>query len=201
MISVDCLKRFNDTLINSNIKINNIIDDKIIIKHPFYLDDIENEKYLINKFYDLKQVIKIDENINFKLNNFELITVRNLLVINFNINDQFQYFNNQIIRCYDEYRKVLTPIEYKKDIKRFGKLNKIQTYYYQIWGYPYLFEDNSFYIKLVNVLDLDNHTVSELKNAFLMELNKIKSFKIEKIALFKQDKDSENLKQLLYLDL
>ena len=173
----------------------------IQIKSPFYMDNLENEKNLILSISDIKNEIKIPTDLSFKKLEYDFKNYNGAFIVEFKKNPHFEFFINQIVRRFDEFRKVLSPSEYQKDITRFGKLTERQIINYQIWGDPYLFQDSKYYISLLTFDDFQKnnqiHLTKNLKKAF-QNLNYID---FEKISLVKQIAEGHNFQEIHTMQL
>ena len=91
--------------------------------------------------------------IKFKKLEYNFKNLNGALILDFKKNLHFEFFINQIVRRFDEFRKVLSPSDYQKDINQFGELTDRQIINYQIWGDPYLFQDSKYYISFATFDD------------------------------------------------
>ena len=173
----------------------------IQIKSPFYIDNLENEKNLILSISDIKKEIKIPTDLSFKKLEYDFKNYNGAFIVEFKKNPHFEFFINQIVRRFDEFRKVLSPSEYQKDITRFGELTERQIINYQIWGDPYLFKDSKYYISLLIFNDFQKnnqiYSTKNLKKAF-QNLNCID---FEKISLVKQIGEDHNFQEINSMQL
>ena len=65
-----------------------------------------------------KRPFKIEKKI-FYNNPLKLIKENNYLILELKVDEAFKYFSSQVVRRFDEFRKVLSPSDYKKDLSRF----------------------------------------------------------------------------------
>ena len=203
-------KSFTETIFNfynENIEFkynyNSIIKNglKLKIKSFFYIDHLNNEKKLISSFLNLKNEIFFSPNINFKKITYEIKFSNGNIILELKKNIDFDFFSKQVLRRYDEFRKVLTPSDYSIDIKRFGKLNENQTLYYQIWGYPYLFEEGKHCINILNSLKDDNENSKFLMSTLANKLKNFDTLDLSKIIICKQNIKDKVLHEIASIEL
>ena len=144
------------------------------VKAPFYLSHIYSEKELINSFNDY---FLSNQNKSYKdeFNVLGLKKIQNVLALEMNTNEKFNFLCNDIMRYFDLFRKTLNQQEIQKDLKRFKNLSSLEMEYYFIWGYPYLFELSNHHISL---LDITKEIIFD---------NSIKSLNYSNFSLMKQD--------------
>ncbi|MDC0861319.1 DUF1045 domain-containing protein [Alphaproteobacteria bacterium] len=201
---------FRQTVLNFYKENNNLKNDfeslakhglNIVIKSPFYIDHLDNEKKLISSFLNLKKEIIIPNTIKFNKLSYNIIIHRNYLRLKLNKNNSFDFFSYQVLRRYDEFRKVLNPDDYQKDISRFGKLTEQQIINYQIWGYPYLFDEYSYHISIIKFLGKDQKSLKKLSFNFNNILQNYSVLNLSKIAIGKQSRENEAFDTLVSIDL
>jgi hypothetical protein len=90
------------------------------------------------------------------------------------------------MRFFDLYRKTLNSNEVLKDLSRFGDLNEKQMNYYQIWGYPFMFDEGKPHISII-----DSSLGFEPKH------NDFNQVRFERVSLVKQDGYLERFKTLI----
>ena len=169
--------------------INNLLLEKSIygfhstVKAPFYLSHLYSEDLLIEKFKTIDKKI-INSFLSNKYSVNKLDRFKNLLVLRFYQNNNFDFTVNSLMREFDLYRKTLNNLEIKKDIMRFNELSEKELMYYQIWGYPYYFECSFHHITLPLSQD-SNHDY----------LNSIHQVKYEKLSLMRQNSKVRILKR------
>ncbi len=173
----------------------------IVIKSPFYIDHLDNEKKLISSFLNLKKEIIIPNTIKFNKLTYTIIVHRNYLRLKLNRNNAFDFFSNQVLRRYDEFRKVLKPDDYQKDISRFDKLTEQQIINYQIWGYPYLFDEYTHHISILKFSGEDQKNLKQLSINFNNILQNYSVLNLSKIAIGKQSRENEAFDTLASIDL
>ena len=144
------------------------------VKAPFYLSHIYSEKELINSFNDY---FLSNQNKSYKdeFNVLGLKKIKNVIALEINTNEKFNFLCNDIMRHFDLFRKTLNQQEIQKDLKRFSNLSSLEMEYYFIWGYPYLFEFSNHHI-----------SVSDITKEIIFD-NSIKSLNYSNISLMKQD--------------
>ena len=139
--------------------INNLLLEKSIygfhstVKAPFYLSHLYSEDLLIEKFQTIDKKI-INSFLSNKYSVNKLDRFKNLLVLRFYQNNNFDFTVNSLMREFDLYRKTLNNLEIKKDIMRFDELSEKELMYYQIWGYPYYFECSFHHINFLFIKKL-----------------------------------------------
>jgi len=209
-ISITLEDKFIDGIINifkSNKKYfenyQSIIEKELLlnIKPPFYKTNLYDEKEIISIFLNLKNEIEITDIVNFKNISFRLEKKDHYLKIILKVDNELDYFFSQIIRRYDEFRKVLNIKQYEMDIGRFKKLTERQTMYYQIWGHPYIFEEIEHHIKLLNLNNLNNNEIISFEEKFKKMLNYFNSIDLKYIGLYKQINQKSNFKCISKLNL
>ena len=82
----------------------------IQIKSPFYIDNIENEKNLILSISRIKNEIEIPTDLSFKQLEYNLKDHNGAFIVELKKNFNFEFFINQIVRRFDEFRKVYVPV-------------------------------------------------------------------------------------------
>ena len=144
------------------------------VKAPFYLSHLYSEKELINSFEDY---FFSNQNKSYKdeFNVLGLKKIKNVIALEINTNEKFNFLCNDIMRHFDLFRKTLNQQEIQKDLKRFSNLSSLEMEYYFIWGYPYLFEFSNHHI-----------SVSDITKEIIFD-NSIKSLNYSSISLMKQD--------------
>ena len=170
--------------------INNLLLEKSIygfhstVKAPFYLSHLYSEDLLLEKFQTIDKKI-INSFLSNKYSVNKLDRFKNLLVLRFYQNNNFDFTVNSLMREFDLYRKTLNNLEIKKDIMRFDELSKKELMYYQIWGYPYYFECSFHHISL---------PLSQVSNNDY--INTIHEVKYEKLSLMRQNSINENFQEI-----
>ena len=115
--------------------INNLLLEKSIygfhstVKAPFYLSHLYSEDLLIEKFQTIDKKI-INSFLSNKYSVNKLDRFKNLLVLRFYQNNNFDFTVNSLMREFDLYRKTLNNLEIKKDIMRFNELSEKELMYY-----------------------------------------------------------------------
>ena len=144
------------------------------VKAPFYLSHLYSEKELINSF---QEYFFSNQNKSYKdeFNVLGLKKIKNVIALEINTNEKFNFLCNDIMRHFDLFRKTLNQQEIQKDLKRFTNLSTLEMEYYFIWGYPYLFEFSNHHI-----------SVSDITKEIIFD-NSIKSLNYSNISLMKQD--------------
>ena len=170
--------------------INNLLLEKSIygfhstVKAPFYLSHLYSEDLLIEKFQTIDKKI-INSFLSNKYSVNKLDRFKNLLVLRFYQNNNFDFTVNCLMREFDLYRKTLNNLEIKKDIMRFDELSEKELMYYQIWGYPYYFECSFHHISLP-LSQVSNHDY----------INIIHEVRYEKLSLMRQNSINENFQEI-----
>jgi len=170
--------------------INNLLLEKSIygfhstVKAPFYLSHLYSEDLLIEKFQTIDKKI-INSFLSNKYSVNKLDRFKNLLVLRFYQNNNFDFTVNSLMREFDLYRKTLNNLEIKKDIMRFNELSEKELMYYQIWGYPYYFECSFHHISLP-LSQTSNHDY----------INSIHEVKYEKLSLMRQNSINDNFQEI-----
>ena len=170
--------------------INNLLLEKSIygfhstVKAPFYLSHLYSEDLLIEKFQTIDKKI-INSLLSNKYSVNKLDRFKNLLVLRFYQNNNFDFTVNSLMREFDLYRKTLNNLEIKKDIMRFNELSEKELMYYQIWGYPYYFECSFHHISLP-LSQVSKHDY----------INTIHEVKYEKLSLMRQNSINENFQEI-----
>ena len=170
--------------------INNLLLEKSIygfhstVKAPFYLSHLYSEDLLLEKFQTIDKKI-INSLLSNKYSVNKLDRFKNLLVLRFYQNDNFDFTVNSLMREFDLYRKTLNNLEIKKDIMRFDELTEKELMYYQIWGYPYYFECSFHHISLP-LSQESNHDY----------INTIHEVRYEKLSLLRQNSINENFQEI-----
>ena len=170
--------------------INNFLLEKSIygfhstVKAPFYLSHLYSEDLLLEKFQTIDKKI-INSLLSNKYSVNKLDRFKNLLVLRFYQNNDFDFMINSLMRKFDLYRKTLNNLEIKKDIMRFDELSDKEFMYYQIWGYPYYFECSFHHISLP-LSQASNHDY----------INSIHEVKYEKLSLMRQNSINENFQEI-----
>ena len=173
----------------------------IQIKSPFYIDNLENEKNLILSISEIKNEIKIPTNLSFKKIEYNFKNLNGALILDFKKNLHFEFFINQIVRRFDEFRKVLSPSDYQKDINQFGELTDRQIINYQIWGDPYLFQDSQYYISLATFDDTQKNNEMYLTKNLKKALQSLNCIDFEKISLVKQSAEDDHFQEIHSIQL
>ena len=170
--------------------INNLLLEKSIygfhstVKAPFYLSHLYSEDLLLEKFQTIDKKI-INSLLSNKYSVNKLDRFKNLLVLRFYQNNNFDFTVNSLMREFDLYRKTLNNLEIKKDIMRFDELTEKELMYYQIWGYPYYFECSFHHISLP-LSQESNHDY----------INTIHEVRYEKLSLLRQNSINENFQEI-----
>jgi len=180
----DFEKFCEQNLINNLLLKNSIYGFHSTVKAPFYLSHLYSEEFLLEKFQTIDKKI-INSLLSKKYSVNKLDTFKNLLVLRFYQNNNFDVTINSLMREFDLYRKTLNNLEIKKDIMRFDELSKKELMYYQIWGYPYYFECSFHHISLP-LCQTSNHDY----------INSIHEVKYEKLSLMKQNSINENFQEI-----
>ena len=154
------------------------------VKAPFYLSHLYSEDLLLEKFQTIDKKI-INSLLSNKYSVNKLDRFKNLLVLRFYQNNDFDFMINSLMRKFDLYRKTLNNLEIKRDIMRFDELSDKEFMYYQIWGYPYYFECSFHHISLPLNQAL-NHDY----------INTINEVKFEKLNLMRQNSINENFQEI-----
>ena len=173
----------------------------LIIKPPFYINDLNNVEKLISIFLNLKNEIDIPNTINFKEFSYEVKTFNNAIRLELRKSNTFDFFSNQVVRRFDEFRKVLNPYDYQKDISRFDKLTENQILNYQIWGHPYLFEETSYYVSILTSPDADKKNLEFLTAKIKKILHDFNYINLSKLSICKQSNEIEPFYELASIDL
>jgi len=84
------------------------------------------------------------------------------------------------------YRKTLNSNEAQLDLNRFGNLNEKQLIYYQIWGYPYMFEEGKPHISII-----------DKNSGFEPSLKDFNQVKFKSVSLVRQNKYLEKFEVLI----
>ena len=173
----------------------------LIIKPPFYINDLNNVEKLISIFLNLKNEIDIPNIINFKEFSYQVKTFNNAIRLELRKSNAFDFFSNQVVRRFDEFRKVLNSYDYQKDISRFDKLTENQILNYQIWGHPYLFEETSHYVSIMTSLDTDKKNLEFLTAKIKKILHDFNYINLSKLSICKQSNEIEPFYELASIDL
>ena len=173
----------------------------IQIKSPFYIDNLQNEKNLILSISEIKNEITIPTDLSFKKLEYNFKNLNGALILDFKKNLHFEFFINQIVRRFDEFRKVLSPSDYQKDINQFGELTDRQIINYQIWGDPYLFQDSQYYISLATFDDTQKNNEMYLTKNFKKALQSLNCIDFEKISLVKQSTEDDHFQEIHSIQL
>jgi len=173
----------------------------LIIKPPFYINDLNNAEKLISIFLNLKNEIDIPNTINFKEFNYEVNSFNNAIILELKKNNAFDFFSNQVVRRFDEFRKVLNPYEYQKDISRFNNLTENQIFNYQIWGHPYFFEKTSHYVSILTLPDTDKKNLEFLNAKIKKILYNFNYINLSKLSICKQNNEIEPFYELASINL
>ena len=168
----------------------------IQIKSPFYIDNIENEKNLILSISRIKNEIEIPTDLSFKQLEYNLKDHNGAFIVELKKNFNFEFFINQIVRRFDEFRKVLSPSDYQKDITQFGELTERQIINYQIWGDPYLFQDSQYYISVLIFDDIQKNNQMYLTENLKKLFQNVDCIDFEKISLSKQSTEHDNFQEI-----
>ena len=168
----------------------------IQIKSPFYINNIENEKNLILSISNIKNEIKIPNDLSFKQLEYNLKDHNGAFIVELKKNFNFEFFINQIVRRFDEFRKVLSPSDYQKDITQFGELTERQIINYQIWGDPYLFQDSQYYISVLTFDDIQKNNQMYLTDNLKKLFQNLDCIDFEKISLSKQSAEHDNFQEI-----
>ena len=168
----------------------------IQIKSPFYINNIENEKNLILSISNIKNEIEIPTDLSFKQLEYNLKDHNGAFIVELKKNFNFEFFINQIVRRFDEFRKVLSPSDYQKDITQFGELTERQIINYQIWGDPYLFQDSQYYISVLIFDDIQKNNQMYLTENLKKLFQNVDCIDFEKISLSKQSTEHDNFQEI-----
>ena len=173
----------------------------IQIKSPFYIDNIENEKNLILSISRIKNEIEIPTDLSFKQLEYNLKDHNGAFIVELKKNFNFEFFINQIVRRFDEFRKVLSPSDYQKDITQFGELTERQIINYQIWGDPYLFQDSQYYISVLIFDDIQKNNQMYLTENLKKLFQNVDCIDFEKISLVKQSAEDDYFQEIHSIQL
>ena len=180
----DFEKFCEQNLINNFLLKKSIYGFHSTVKAPFYLSHLYSEDLLLEKFQSIDKKI-INSLLSNKYSVNKLDFFKNLLVLRFYQNNNFDFTVNSMMREFDLYRKTLNNLEIKRDIMRFDELSEKELMYYQIWGYPYYFECSFHHISLP-LNQASNHDY----------INSINEVKFEKLSLMRQNSINENFQEI-----
>ena len=180
----DFEKFCEQNLINNFLLKKSIYGFHSTVKAPFYLSHLYSEDLLLEKFQTIDKKI-INSLLSNKYSVNKLDRFKNLLVLRFYQNNNFDFTVNSLMREFDLYRKTLNNLEIKKDIMRFDELTEKELMYYQIWGYPYYFECSFHHISLP-LSQESNHDY----------INTIHEVRYEKLSLLRQNSINENFQEI-----
>lgn len=168
---------FEDSLIN-------LYGVHLTIKAPFYLSHLYHEEDLIKEFEKFKSKNLFDLSLTYNISSIS--EFRNNFIAKIEFSENFIFNCNDTMRFFDLYRKTLNSNEAQLDLNRFGNLNEKQLIYYQIWGYPYMFEEGKPHISIIN------------KNSgYEPSLKDFNQVKFKSVSLVRQNKYLEKFEVLI----
>ena len=168
---------FEDSLIN-------LYGVHLTIKAPFYLSHLYHEEDLIKEFEKFKSKNLFDLSLTYNISSIS--EFRNNFIAKIEFSENFIFNCNDTMRFFDLYRKTLNSNEAQLDLNRFGNLNEKQLIYYQIWGYPYMFEEGKPHISIID------------KNlGFEPSLKDFNQVKFKSVSLVRQNKYLEKFEVLI----
>lgn len=168
---------FEDSLIN-------LYGVHLTIKAPFYLSQLYHEKDLIKEFEKFKSKNLFDLSLTYNISSIS--EFRNNFIAKIEFSENFIFNCNDTMRFFDLYRKTLNSNEAQLDLNRFGNLNEKQLIYYQIWGYPYMFEEGKPHISII-----------DKNSGFEPSLKDFNQVKFKSVSLVRQNKYLEKFEVLI----
>jgi len=168
---------FEDSLIN-------LYGVHLTIKAPFYLSHLYHEEDLIKEFEKFKSKNLFDLSLTYNISSIS--EFRNNFIAKIEFSENFIFNCNDTMRFFDLYRKTLNSNEAQLDLNRFGNLNEKQLIYYQIWGYPYMFEEGKPHI-----------TIIDKNSGFEPSLKDFNQVKFKSVSLVRQNKYLEKFEVLI----
>lgn len=168
---------FEDSLIN-------LYGVHLTIKAPFYLSHLYHEEDLIKEFEKFKSKNLFDLSLTYNISSIS--EFRNNFIAKIEFSENFIFNCNDTMRFFDLYRKTLNSNEAQLDLNRFGNLNEKQLIYYQIWGYPYMFEEGKPHISII-----------DKNSGFEPSLKDFNQVKFKSVSLVRQNKYLEKFEVLI----
>jgi len=168
---------FEDSLIN-------LYGVHLTIKAPFYLSHLYHEEDLIKEFEKFKSKNLFDLSLTYNISSIS--EFRNNFIAKIEFSENFIFNCNDTMRFFDLYRKTLNSNEAQLDLNRFGNLNEKQLIYYQIWGYPYMFEEGKPHISII-----------DKNSGFEPSLKDFNQVKFKSVSLVRQNKYMEKFEVLI----
>ena len=168
---------FEDSLIN-------LYGVHLTIKAPFYLSHLYHEEDLIKEFEKFKSKNLFDLSLTYNISSIS--EFRNNFIAKIEFSENFIFNCNDTMRFFDLYRKTLNSNESQLDLNRFGNLNEKQLIYYQIWGYPYMFEEGKPHISII-----------DKNSGFEPSLKDFNQVKFKSVSLVRQNKYLEKFEVLI----
>ena len=168
---------FEDSLIN-------LYGVHLTIKAPFYLSHLYHEEDLIKEFEKFKSKNLFDLSLTYNISSIS--EFRNNFIAKIEFSENFIFNCNDTMRFFDLYRKTLNSNEAQIDLNRFGNLNEKQLIYYQIWGYPYMFEEGKPHISII-----------DKNSGFEPSLKDFNQVKFKSVSLVRQNKYLEKFEVLI----
>ena len=168
---------FEDSLIN-------LYGVHLTIKAPFYLSHLYHEEDLIKEFEKFKSKNLFDLSLTYNISSIS--EFRNNFIAKIEFSENFIFNCNDAMRFFDLYRKTLNSNEAQLDLNRFGNLNEKQLIYYQIWGYPYMFEEGKPHISII-----------DKNSGFEPSLKDFNQVKFKSVSLVRQNKYLEKFEVLI----
>jgi len=168
---------FEDSLIN-------LYGVHLTIKAPFYLSHLYHEEDLIKEFEKFKSKNLFDLSLTYNISSIS--EFRNNFIAKIEFSENFIFNCNDTMRFFDLYRKTLNSNEAQLDLNRFGNLNEKQLIYYQIWGYPYMFEEGKPHISII-----------DKNSGFEPSLKDFNQVKFKSVSLVRQNKNLEKFEVLI----
>ena len=168
---------FEDSLIN-------LYGVHLTIKAPFYLSHLYHEEDLIKEFEKFKSKNLFDLSLTYNISTIS--EFRNNFIAKIEFSENFIFNCNDTMRFFDLYRKTLNSNEAQLDLNRFGNLNEKQLIYYQIWGYPYMFEEGKPHISII-----------DKNSGFEPSLKDFNQVKFKSVSLVRQNKYLEKFEVLI----
>jgi len=168
---------FEDSLIN-------LYGVHLTIKAPFYLSHLYHEEDLIKEFEKFKSKNLFDLSLTYNISSIS--EFRNNFIAKIEFSENFIFNCNDPMRFFDLYRKTLNSNEAQLDLNRFGNLNEKQLIYYQIWGYPFMFEEGKPHISII-----------DKNSGFEPSLKDFNQVKFKSVSLVRQNKYLEKFEVLI----
>lgn len=168
---------FEDSLIN-------LYGVHLTIKAPFYLSHLYHEEDLIKEFEKFKSKNLFDLSLTYNISSIS--EFRNNFIAKIEFSENFIFNCNDTMRFFDLYRKTLNSNEAQLDLNRFGNLNEKQLIYYQIWGYPYMFEEGKPHISII-----------DKNSGYEPSLKDFNQVKFKSVSLVRQNKYLEKFEVLI----